>query len=319
MKKELTPLKADLVLLFVAFLWGSSYVVTKGSIDIIDPVQIIFFRFLIASVLSLIFFGRHLKTLSKGEMKAGFILGAMLCLGIIFALNGIKCTSVSKNSFIISTNVVVVPFLHWAAYRKKPTGVSIAAVFLMALGLGFLTLDFRAGFKINRGDLISFGSVFFYAAHLVFSDNYSKKYNPLSVNTIAMISVSFLSFVILLLTNNLRISIPGKIMGDMIYLAVFPTFLCYTLQLNTQKHTNATHAAIIISLESVFATLLAVLFLKEKITGQMAAGFAIIFISVLASELGETILAAYKEKYAKPKTEVFVNKGANQAEEDQQT
>ena len=301
MNRGLTPLKADLMLLLVAFLWGSSYVVTKGSIDIVDPVQIIFFRFSIASALSLMFFGKHLKTTSKREIKAGFMLGAMLSLGAFFALTGIKYTSVSKNSFIISTNVVVVPFLHWAAYKRKPTAVSIAAVFLMAAGLGFLTLDLKAGFKISIGDLISFGSVFFYAAHVVLSDNYSKKYNPLSVNTIAMISVSFLSFVLLLLTNNLRINIPGRIMGDMLYLAVFPTFLCYTVQINAQKYTNATHAAIIISLESVFATLLAVLILKEIITRQMLIGFVIIFISVLTSELGETILNYIKEKHNKLK------------------
>ena len=113
-----------------------------------------------------------------------------------------------------------------------------------------------------------------------------------------MISVSFLSFAVLLLTNNLRINIPGKIMGDMLYLSVFPTFLCYTMQLNAQKHTNATHAAIIISLESVFATVLAVLILEEKITLQMAAGFVFIFISVLTSELGETILVRFKERQA---------------------
>jgi len=298
MKKELTPLRADLMLVVVAFLWGSSYVVTKGSIEIVDPVQIIFFRFSIASALSLVFFGRYLKTSSKKEIKAGFMLGAMLCFGALFAFYGIRYTTVSKNSFIISTNVVVVPFLHWAAYKRKPTGVSLAAVFLMAVGLGFLTLDLSGSFKINIGDVISFGSVFFYAAHVVLSDNYSKRYNPVSVNTYAMISVSFLSFAVLLLTNNLRINIPGKIMGDMLYLSVFPTFLCYTMQLNAQKHTNATHAAIIISLESVFATVLAVLILEEKITLQMAAGFVFIFISVLTSELGETILVRFKERQA---------------------
>lgn len=78
MNKGLTPLKADLMLLAVAFLWGSSYVVTKGSIDIVEPLQVIFLRFSIASLLSLIFFGKHLKTTSKGEIKAGFILGALL-------------------------------------------------------------------------------------------------------------------------------------------------------------------------------------------------------------------------------------------------
>jgi|BioPla2DNA2_1021312.scaffolds.fasta_scaffold22956_4 drug/metabolite transporter (DMT)-like permease len=307
MNKELTPLKADLMLLLVAFLWGSSYVVTKGSIDLVEPLQVIFFRFSIAALLSLIFFGKDIKSTSRGEIKAGFILGTMLSFGMFFALYGIRYTSVSKNSFIISTNVVIVPFLYWAISKRKPTVMSIAAVCLMALGLGFLTLDFSGDFKINIGDIISFGCIFFYAGHVVLADNYSKKYNPVSVNTIAMITAALSGAVFLLLTGDLRINIPKKIMGDMIYLAVFPTFLCYTMQINAQKYTNATHAAIILSLESVFATLLAVLILKEEITLQMVAGFTFIFISVLTSELGDTILETFREKYAVSKTEIQVN------------
>ena len=114
-----------------------------------------------------------------------------------------------------------------------------------------------------------------------------------------MITASILSAIFLLLKGDLKINIPESIMGDMIYLAVFPTFLCYTMQIKAQKHTIATHAAIIMSLESVFATLLAVLFLKEKINFQMVVGFIFIFTSVLTSELGESVLNYIKEKHTK--------------------
>lgn len=304
MNKEITPLKADLMLLVVAFLWGSSYVVSKGSIDTVEPMQVVFFRFSIASVLSLIFFGKQLKTSSKGEIKAGFVLGTLLSLGLFFSLNGIKLTTVSKNSFIISTNVVIVPFLYWAISKKKPTAMSIAAVFLMATGLGFLTLDLSGDFKVNLGDFISLGCILFYASHVVLTDIYSKKHNPVSVNTFAMITSAILSAVFLLLTGDFIIKIPESVMGDMIFLAVFPTFLCYTMQIKAQRHTIATHAAIIMSLESVFATLLAVIILKEKINLQMIIGFIFIFVSVLTSELGETILSYIKEKHYKTEMKI---------------
>ena len=295
MNKQITPLKADLMLFVVAFFWGSSYVVSKGSIDMVEPMQVVFFRFSIASVLSLIFFGKHLKTSSKEEIKAGFVLGTLLSLGLFFSLNGIKLTTVSKNSFIISTNVVIVPFLYWAISKKKPSAMSIAAVFLMAVGLGFLTLDFSGDFKVNLGDFISLGCILFYASHVVLTDIYSKKHNPVSVNTFAMITASLLSALFLLLTGDFIIRIPGSVMGDMIFLAVFPTFLCYTMQIKAQRFTIATHAAIIMSLESVFATLLAVIILKENINMQMVLGFIFIFFSVLTSELGDTVLKYIKE------------------------
>lgn len=302
--KEITPFKADLILVAVAFIWGTSYVIVKSTIDILEPMQIAFIRFFIASILSLILYGKNIKTAAKDEAKAGIILGLVLSFALYFALNGIKYTTVSKNSFIISTNVIVVPFLHWAVYKKRPSSMSIIAVFLMAVGLGFLTLDFSGDFEINMGDVISFGCVFFLALHLILVDNYSKKYNPVILNSIAMITISVLSAGFLLMTGNFKFAIPGDILFPMLYLGVFPTFLCYTLQVYAQKHTIATHAAIIISLESVFATILAVVFLDEDINLQMTAGFIFIFISVLVSELGDIVLKRIKEKDLKLESKI---------------
>lgn len=296
MDKNITPLKADLILLVVAFLWGSSYVVTKTSINVVEPMQVVFFRFSIASALSLIFYGKNLKNSSKKEIKAGVLLGTLLGLGLFFSLYGIRYTTVSNNSFIVSTNIVLVPFIYWAICKKRPSAMGILAVFFMAVGLAFLTLNFDDGFKINKGDLISLGCVLFYAGHVVLSDVFAKKYNPVSVNTIAMIASTLISAIFLAARGEFAINIPKSALGGLIYLAVFPTFVCYTLQIYAQRYTMAPHAAIIISLESVFATLLAIVFLEEKLTFNMVIGFVFIFISVLSSELGDYALVWFKEK-----------------------
>ena len=296
MHKNITPLKADLILLIVAFLWGSNYVVTKTSIDVVEPMQVVFFRFSIASALSLIFFGKNLRNTTKGEIKAGILLGIFLGLGLFFSLYGIKYTTASKNSFIVSTNVVMVPFIYWAICKKKPSAMSIWAVLVMVVGMAFLTLNFDGVFKINKGDLISMGCVLFYASHFVLGDVFSKKYNPVSINTIAMIVIALMSVIFLAAKREFTINIPKSALGCLIYLAVFPTFVCFTLQLFSQRYTTAPHAAIIISLESVFATLLSIIFLKEKLTFNMIVGFVCIFISVLSSELGDYALVWFKEK-----------------------
>lgn len=296
MDKNITPLKADLILLIVAFLWGSNYVVTKTSINVVEPMQVVLFRFSIASALSLIFFGKNLRNTTKEEIKAGVLLGIFLGLGLFFSLYGIKYTTVSNNSFIVSTNVVMVPFIYWAICKKRPSAMSIWAVFVMAVGLAFLTLNFNDGFKINKGDLISMGCVLFYASHVVLSDVFAKKYNPVSVNTIAMTVTALMSVIFLVARGEFIINVPKSALGELIYLAVFPTFVCFTLQLFCQRYTTAPHAAIIISLESVFATLLAIIFLKEKLTFNMSVGFVCIFISVLSSELGDYALVWLKER-----------------------
>jgi len=297
MKKTITPFKADLILVIVAFLWGSSYVVTKNAISTIGPMYIVFYRFSIASVLCLIFYWKHLKNISKDEIKAGVLIGTLLAVGIIFSLNGVMYTTVSKNSFIVSINVVLVPFVYWAICKIKPTVMSISAVFLMALGLAFLTLDFSGSFEINKGDVLSLGCVLFYACHIVLSDVYAKKYDPVSINTVAMITAAVIGFIGLIIKGDINFNIPSQYIMNIIYLAVLPTFVCYTLQIVAQKYTVATHAAIIISLESVIATTLAIVFLKEILTLNMIIGCVIIFISVLTSEIGDIVLAGFKQKY----------------------
>ena len=297
MNNNITPLKADMILVFVAFLWGSSYVVTKNAISEIGPMLVLFYRFTIASVLCLIFYGKNLKNTSTGEIKAGMVLGILLGVGILFSLYGVMYTTVSKNSFIVSINVVFVPFVYWAFCKIKPTVMSISAVVLMAVGLAFLTLDFSGAVDFNKGDVLSLGCVFFYAMHVVLSDVYSKKYNPVSINSIAMITAAVISFISLIAKGGANFYFPGKYIPNIIYLSIFPTFVCYSLQIVAQKYTIATHAAIIISLESVIATILAIIFLKERLTVNMIIGCSIIFISVLMSEIGDIALVWLRETY----------------------
>ncbi|MDD2494070.1 MAG: DMT family transporter [Tissierellia bacterium] len=297
MNKTITPLKADLMLALVSFLWGSSYVVTKNFINTIGPFYNVFYRFAIASILCLIFYRKHLRKISKGEIKAGILTGAILGIGILFSLAGIKYTTVSKNSFIVSIYVVFVPFVYWAICKKKPTNMSIFAVFLMMVGLAFLTLDFNSGFSINIGDILSFGCVIFYALQVIFNDIYAKKYNPICVNTVIMITCSVISFIGIIFEGNINFKISGESLIYIMYLGVFTTFICYSIQIVAQKYTVATHAAIIMSLESVTATALAVIFLKEKLSINMIIGCIVIFISVLISEIGDSVLAKIIEKY----------------------
>ncbi len=297
MENKISPFKADMLLLIVALLWGSSYVVSKNVIQTTEPVNLVFYRFLIASILSLCVYGKHLKGMSKNELMAGVFIGILLTFGIIFAIEGVKYTTVSKNSFIVSVNVVLVPFIYWAVSKRKPKLISVIAVVLMMIGLAFLTLDFSSKFYFNKGDIITLCCVVFYASHIVYSDIYCKKYNPLLINMIAMITVTIISFILILIKGSINFNVPINSLRDIIFLGVFPTFLCLNLQLFSQKYTTATHTAIILSLESVFATILAIIFLEEMLTLNMIIGCIIIFISVLTSEMGDKFLIWIKKKF----------------------
>lgn len=297
MQKTITPLRADLIMLIVALLWGSSYVVTKDVVDNVDPMKIIFYRFFIASVLNLIFYGRKLKNVSKGELKSGVLVGTVLTLGLFFSVWGVKYTTVSKNAFIVSISVVMVPFVYWIICKKKPTSVNILAVILMTVGLAFLILDFSGNITVNRGDIITMGCLLFFSFHVVLCDMYAKQYRFLVVNMLSMMSAALISFVYLLIRRDLSIDFYAGSLNSIIYLGVFPTFLSYNVQMFAQRYTTATHASIILSLESAFGSILAIVFLDETLTLNMIIGCIIIFLSVITSEIGDSVLKKIKHTY----------------------
>lgn len=87
---KLSSLQADLVLFLIAFLWGTGFAVTKIGLDFFSPVKLLFFRFLIASVVSVIFFYKNLKKTNKNDLKSGIIMGIFLSVAYIFQTVGLK-------------------------------------------------------------------------------------------------------------------------------------------------------------------------------------------------------------------------------------
>lgn len=112
--------KADISLLFVAFVWGATFVVVQNAIAFLPPLLFNGVRFAIASILLWIWvFIFERKPLDKQLIRAGFILGIWLCLGYAFQTIGLLYTTSSKAGFITGLNVVLVPFLSFMILKQK--------------------------------------------------------------------------------------------------------------------------------------------------------------------------------------------------------
>ncbi len=284
--KQYTTKQADIMMFFVAFIWGSGFVVTKSALDSLSAIQIMSFRFITASVVSLVFFRKRIKKINRQYLRGGLVMGLFLATGFLFQTLGIQFTTAANNAFITSTGVVMVPFVYWITLRKRPKTHNLIAAFTMLFGITLLTVDFDHLGKFNQGDFLTLLGAIFFACHIVATLHYVDDKDPVVLSTVQIVVCAVFFAVAMFFDADVRLVTPGSLWGA-VYLGLFSTFLCFSLQTTAQKFTGATHAAIILSLEAVFGSVLAVLLLKEGYNIMMIVGFVIIFLSVLMAELGE--------------------------------
>lgn len=291
MKKINKALAADLSMVAIAMIWGSSFVVVKDSLKLLSPYWMIAARFTVASILSLVFFGRKLKGVGRRDVFSGLITGVVIYVAFVFQTIGAVYTTASKNALITATYVVMVPFLHWIFRRKRPRPVHIIAAVLCFSGVAMLTLN--NGFsRVNFGDVMTMVGGIMFALHFVLLDAFSKKCNPLALTITQLTGCAAAGVAVALVLDLDGIvtvwATPGTLFS-VIYLSVFATFLAYMVQTTAQKYTAASHASLILSLEAVFGCIFSVMYFHDVFTPVMIAGCVFSFGSVILSESADFI------------------------------
>ena len=283
MKKR--EILADSLLLLTALIWGCAFAVVKNALDSFPPGAIIAMRYLIAAAITGILFRRHLKELTRGDVARGALVGLLLFGAYIVQTTGLQYTTAGKNAFLTTVYVLLVPFGCALLFHQKLQKSNLIAAVMMLVGIGLLSLDGQGG-GLNPGDILTLICGFLFAGHIIAVEQCQKK-----TNTYALIVLQF-AFCALYAGLYNRIFergmplafTPGSI-GGLLYIAVFSTTIGMSLQNIGQSMAPASHAVILLSLESVFGVLFSCLLLGEKVTLQMGVGFAIIFAALLVSEL----------------------------------
>ena len=276
---------ADSLLLLTALIWGCVFAVVKNALDSFPPGAIIAMRYLIAAAITGILFRRHLKKLTRGDVARGALVGLLLFGAYIVQTTGLQYTTAGKNAFLTTVYVLLVPFGCALLFHQKLQKSNLIAAVMMLVGIGLLSLDGQGG-GLNPGDILTLICGFLFAGHIIAVEQCQKK-----TNTYALIVLQF-AFCALYAGLYNRIFergmplafTPGSI-GGLLYIAVFSTTIGMSLQNIGQSMAPASHAVILLSLESVFGVLFSCLLLGEKVTLQMGVGFAIIFAALLVSEL----------------------------------
>lgn len=274
--------KADLLLLFVTIIWGSAFAVMRfaaghGTIFFLNGS-----RFLLGALVVLPF-ARFKGALTRRNWAYPVLGGFALYAGVAFQQAGLATTSAGNGGFITSLYIVIVPFILWAFWKERPTWRLGLAVAIAIVG-GYL-LSTAGRFSIRPGDALIFAGSFFWAMHVVVVSKVQGKMNalPFAFGQFAICGV--LNILTAPFVEHPTRQVISLLLPAILYTGIFSVGLAFTLQVIAQKHTPANDAALIMSLESVFAVIFGWIFLHEALLPIQIGGCILILAAVLLVQL----------------------------------
>ncbi|MDO4265463.1 MAG: DMT family transporter [Eubacteriales bacterium] len=273
-------------LILVTVIWGGGFVASDMALESMLPFQIMTIRFLIASVLMGLMSRSALKGISRGELRAGFLMGVALFAAFSLQIIGLQYTTPSKNAFLTALNVVIVPFIAFVLLKKRIPGRVLIGAVMSVIGVALLSLD--GNLSLGLGDALTLLCAAGFAFQIFFTGEFVKKYRATVLNFLQMAVAFALSLISLFVFGETDFQVSASGWMSVLYLGLVSTTICYLLQTTCQRYVDETKAAIILSMESVFGTLFSILILHEVITGRMAVGCMIILAAVILANLSDT-------------------------------
>lgn len=285
-------------LIFTTLLWGVTFVVIKLALTDVSPLLFVSLRFSIAAIIMLPFVFGILKASKKEILVGGVILGLLNFAGYATQTVGLNFTSATKSGFITGTFVVFTPVLQLIIEKRIPKKENVFGILLVLFGLILLSSKGTSIFDVfseigqnfNIGDFFTLLCAIAFAGYIVYLDIISHKidYKLLVFVQIAVTGICSWVFTYILSVSGLEkfsFSLNTTVMFSVFYTAILATILATSLQTKYQKYVTPTKAAIIFSLEPIFAAFFAFFIINEKISGFGFVGCIFIFTGLLVSEL----------------------------------
>jgi len=276
----------------ITLIWGSTFVLIKKALEDSSPLILNAVRMSLAAILLGVFYRKHLLQMDRAALRAGALVGLFLYLGYALQTAGLRLTTPSKSAFLTGISTVLVPLILLTFWRTRARphpwrGVGIAlalgGLYLMTFPAGKLGLAGLAA--VNRGDLLTIACAFAFAFQIVFLGRATERFpfEQMALTQVGLAAALMTLSAPFLEQPHLRPS--GTVIAAVLVTGILGTALAFTIQAWAQQFTPATHAALIFTLEPVFAWITSFIYLHEKLGVRAGTGALLILAGVLVSEL----------------------------------
>jgi len=274
-------LLATAALLAVTACWGSTFFLIHDLLERVPTLDFLAVRFAIASVTLVLLAPRALGRLTRESRRHAVVLGCLYGVAQILQTAGLAETPATVSGFITGMYVVATPVFAALILGSRIGVLTWVAVALAMAGLGVLTLS---GLSIGYGEALIFVAAMIYALHIVGLGAWSDSRQALGM---AIVQLIVITVICLVCTAPNGLVLPDRTSDwiSVLYMAVFAGAGAMIGQTWAQAHLPPTRAAIIMSMEPVFAALFAVLFGGESATVRMIFGGVLVLSAMLIAEL----------------------------------
>lgn len=286
-------LRADILLLLTAAIWGGGFVAQRMGMEHVGPFTFNGVRFAMGG-LSLLPLMAVLRARARrrgdapraihvrGMLAGGALAGLALFLGATLQQVGLLYTTAGKAGFITGLYLVIVPIFGLFFGQRTDAGTWIGAATAL-VGLYFLSVT--EDFTVSKGDFLELAGAFFWAGHLLIIGRFTRIMDPLLLSFLQFMACSALSLGAAALTESMSLGALTSAAMPILYGGLISVGVAYTLQVVAQQDASTAHAAIILSLEAVFATLDGWLILDESLSLKGGVGCALMLAGMMVSQL----------------------------------
>lgn len=287
-------LRANLLLLLTAMIWGAAFVAQSVSMDYIGPFTFLCSRSLLGGVVLL----PVIAVMGKGEKQGtgqkpdnrkllligGICCGVMLFIGSAFQQIGIQYTTAGKAGFITAMYMVLVPICG-LFFGKRPSGKTWGAVVVALAGMYLLCLYGSGIESLSRGDLLEMLCALGFTAHILVIDYFSPKVDGVKMSCVQFFTCGILAGIFMLILETPSWDSLRAAALPIAYAGILSSGVGYTLQIVAQKDTQPTVASLLMSLESVFSLIFGWILLKESMSGVELLGCGLMFAAIVWVQL----------------------------------
>ncbi|MNF42264.1 EamA-like transporter family protein [compost metagenome] len=280
-------LRADILMLITAAIWGAAFVAQRLGMDAIGPFLYTGLRFTLGALillpLLLILPKPAVKRpLNRGMLLGGLLMGLALTLGINLQQVGLLFTSVTNSGFITGLYVIIVPLLGLFLGHRTGLGTWMGACLAV---LGMFLLSVGEGFQVASGDWLQLAGACVWGVHVLLVGFFASRYDPIRLAILQFAVCAVFSLVLALVFEEIKLGAILEAGPAILYGGVIAVAIGYTLQVVAQRHAIASHAAIILSLEAVFAAIAGALMLDESLHARGYIGCVLMLAGMLIAQL----------------------------------